>query len=47
VLADRSLLGHDVVWAAAGTPYSVFPMAPQTLVTQAGGTLVDVRERIA
>jgi prolyl-tRNA editing enzyme YbaK/EbsC (Cys-tRNA(Pro) deacylase) len=47
VLADRSLLGHDVVWAAAGTPYSVFPMAPEALVTQAGGTLVDVRERIA
>ncbi|MET9681790.1 YbaK/EbsC family protein [Streptomyces coeruleorubidus] len=44
VLADRSLLGHDVVWAAAGTPYTVFPMAPRDLVTHAGGTLVDVRE---
>ncbi|EFE68968.1 YbaK/EbsC family protein [Streptomyces viridosporus] len=45
VLADRSLLDHDVVWAAAGTPYSVFPMEPETLVSHAGGTLVDVRER--
>ncbi|MFJ1606849.1 YbaK/EbsC family protein [Streptomyces sp. NPDC088253] len=45
VLADRSLLGHDVVWAAAGTPYTVFPMDPRTLVAQAGGTLVDVREQ--
>ncbi|WP_445527184.1 YbaK/EbsC family protein [Streptomyces cyslabdanicus] len=45
VLADRSLLDHDVIWAAAGTPYSVFPMAPAALVAQAGGTLVDVRER--
>ncbi|WP_030899527.1 YbaK/EbsC family protein [Streptomyces sp. NRRL S-474] len=45
VLADRSLLAHDVVWAAAGTPYSVFPMAPEALVAHAGGTLVDVRER--
>ncbi|MGW2822212.1 YbaK/EbsC family protein [Streptomyces sp. NPDC001443] len=44
VLADRSLLAHDVVWAAAGTPYSVFPMEPKTLITQAGATLVDVRE---
>lgn len=45
VLADRSLLEHDVVWAAAGTPYSVFPMNPEDLVTHADGTLVDVRER--
>ncbi|MDK1348106.1 YbaK/EbsC family protein [Streptomyces sp. 378] len=45
VLADRSLLEHDVVWAAAGTPYTVFPMAPADLVTHAEGTLVDVRER--
>ncbi|MFJ8937072.1 YbaK/EbsC family protein [Streptomyces sp. NPDC102365] len=47
VLADRSLLDHDIVWAAAGTPYSVFPMAPRTLIDHAGGTLVDVREQTA
>jgi prolyl-tRNA editing enzyme YbaK/EbsC (Cys-tRNA(Pro) deacylase) len=47
VLADRSLLEHDVVWAAAGTPYTVFPMAPRDLVAHAGGTLVDVREHVA
>lgn len=45
VLADRSLLGHDVVWAAAGTPHTVFPMEPKALVAHAGGTLVDVREQ--
>jgi Cys-tRNA(Pro) deacylase len=44
VLADRSLLEHDVVWAAAGTPYTVFPMTPEDLVRYADGTLVDVRE---
>ncbi|WP_077799999.1 YbaK/EbsC family protein [Streptomyces sp. JHA26] len=44
VLADRSLLAHEVVWAAAGTPYSVFPMEPGKLVATAGATLVDVRE---
>ncbi|WP_425245459.1 YbaK/EbsC family protein [Streptomyces sp. NEAU-NA10] len=45
VLADRGLLAHDVVWAAAGTPHTVFPMAPKELVEHAGATLVDVRER--
>ncbi|MFH0521619.1 YbaK/EbsC family protein [Streptomyces sp. M41] len=45
VLADRSLLEHDVVWAAAGTPHTVFPMEPEALVAHAGGTLVDVREQ--
>ncbi|WP_395577213.1 YbaK/EbsC family protein [Streptomyces sp. BK79] len=45
VLADRSLLAHEVVWAAAGTPYAVFPMEPGQLVATAGATLVDVRER--
>ncbi|MCX4666642.1 YbaK/EbsC family protein [Streptomyces sp. NBC_01381] len=44
VLADRSLLSHDVVWAAAGTPYAVFPMAPKDLIAHANGTLADVRE---
>jgi len=47
VLADRSLLGHDVVWAAAGTPYTVFPMEPKTLIAHAGGVVVDVREQSA
>lgn len=45
VLADRSLLDHDLVWAAAGNPHAVFPMAPKDLVAHAGATLVDVRER--
>ncbi|MER8009241.1 YbaK/EbsC family protein [Streptomyces sp. SLBN-31] len=44
VLADRSLLAHEVVWAAAGTPYTVFPMEPKELIAHAGATLVDVRE---
>ncbi|MEU5401006.1 YbaK/EbsC family protein [Streptomyces sp. NPDC005963] len=47
VLADRALLNHDVVWAAAGTPHTVFALDPKTLVSQAGGELVDVRERTA
>ncbi|MGX1131255.1 prolyl-tRNA editing enzyme YbaK/EbsC (Cys-tRNA(Pro) deacylase) [Streptomyces glaucescens] len=47
VLADRGLLDHDVVWAAAGDPHAVFPMEPKSLVAHAGGTLVDVREQQA
>jgi prolyl-tRNA editing enzyme YbaK/EbsC (Cys-tRNA(Pro) deacylase) len=47
VLADRSLLAHDVVWAAAGNPHTVFPMAPKDLVEHADATLVDVREPTA
>ena len=45
VLADRSLLEHDLVWAAAGNPHAVFPMEPKELVAHAGATVVDVRER--
>ncbi|MGJ7417605.1 YbaK/EbsC family protein [Streptomyces cinereoruber] len=44
VLADRGILDHDVVWAAAGTPHTVFAIDPKSLVTHAGGALVDVRE---
>jgi prolyl-tRNA editing enzyme YbaK/EbsC (Cys-tRNA(Pro) deacylase) len=34
VLAALSLLEHDVVWAAAGTPYVVVPMDPKTLIAR-------------
>ncbi|MFI7341864.1 YbaK/EbsC family protein [Streptomyces sp. NPDC050085] len=44
VLADRSLLAHAEVWAAAGTPHAVFPMEPKELAAHAGAALVDVRD---
>ncbi|MEV7319332.1 YbaK/EbsC family protein [Streptomyces sp. NPDC093970] len=44
VLADRALLRHDVVWAAAGNPHAVFPITPAALVEHAGATVADVRE---
>ena len=47
VLADRRLLDHETVWAAAGDPHTVFPLDPKTLIAHAEGTLVDVRERSA
>ncbi|HEX9995283.1 MAG TPA: YbaK/EbsC family protein [Acidimicrobiales bacterium] len=36
---DEDLLHYDVVWAAAGTPRHVFPIAPGELVRAAGGTV--------
>ncbi|MFF7815752.1 YbaK/EbsC family protein [Streptomyces sp. NPDC007945] len=47
VLADEALLAHALVWAAAGTPHSVFALPPKELIAHAGATVVDVRERTA
>jgi prolyl-tRNA editing enzyme YbaK/EbsC (Cys-tRNA(Pro) deacylase) len=41
-LVDEDLLGYDEVWAAAGTPRSVFPLTPAQLVERSGGTVADV-----
>jgi prolyl-tRNA editing enzyme YbaK/EbsC (Cys-tRNA(Pro) deacylase) len=38
VLVDEALLGYDEVWAAAGTPDAVFPIAPEDLLRASGGT---------
>lgn len=43
-LVDRDLLDHDVVWAAAGTPDSVFPLSPALVVARSGGTVADVAD---
>lgn len=37
VLADESLLAHEHVWAAAGTPNAVFRMSSRELVRLMGG----------
>ncbi|NLU75786.1 YbaK/EbsC family protein [Streptomyces sp. HNM0575] len=47
VLADRGLLAHQEVWAAAGTPHTVFALAPGELIAHARGSLADVREQTA
>jgi prolyl-tRNA editing enzyme YbaK/EbsC (Cys-tRNA(Pro) deacylase) len=44
VLCDRDLLDHDEVWAAAGTPDTVFPVAPGELVRVSGAVVADVAE---
>jgi prolyl-tRNA editing enzyme YbaK/EbsC (Cys-tRNA(Pro) deacylase) len=37
-LVDEDLMAHDEVWAAAGTPRSVFPLTPAQLLERSGGT---------
>ena len=44
VLVDQDLLRFDEIWAAAGTPNSVFAVAPADLLRVAGGAVADVRE---
>ena len=44
VVIDRDLLAHERVWAAAGLPDAVFPIAPADLVRASGGTVVDLAE---
>lgn len=42
VFLDRSLTRFPLVWAAGGTPHTVFPIAPERLFAAAGGTVGDV-----
>ena len=44
-LVDEDLLDHPVVWGAAGTPRSVFPMEPRELARLTGGTVVRLAAR--
>ena len=41
---DRDLLGYDRLWAAAGSPYAVFPVSPQELVRITGGRVADIAQ---
>lgn len=41
---DETLTGFETVWAAAGTPEAVFPIAPDRLEALAGAAVVDVTE---
>jgi prolyl-tRNA editing enzyme YbaK/EbsC (Cys-tRNA(Pro) deacylase) len=41
-IIDEDLLAHDVVWAAAGAPNAVFPIAPQKLREATGARVARV-----
>jgi Cys-tRNA(Pro) deacylase len=44
VYADRDLLNYDLVWAAAGTPRTVFSIQPEKLVELSGAIVADIKE---
>ena len=41
---DRMLFGYETVWAAAGHPNSVFPVAPERLLVATGALAADLAE---
>jgi prolyl-tRNA editing enzyme YbaK/EbsC (Cys-tRNA(Pro) deacylase) len=45
MLCDQDLLGYEEVWAAAGTPHSVFPITPGELLRTTGAEPADFKER--
>ncbi|NMG76606.1 YbaK/EbsC family protein [Aromatoleum diolicum] len=44
VLLDKDLQRFETVWAAAGTPFSVFPLRPQQLQGLTGAEWADIRQ---
>lgn len=44
IILDEDLLTFDALWAAAGTPDSVFPIAPEDLVRATGARVADIAE---
>lgn len=43
IYIDADLMQYDEIWAAAGTPYAVFPIAPTALRDAIGATVADLR----
>jgi len=41
---DRDLLAYETVWAAAGTPDTVFAVAPGALAAACDATIADLKE---
>jgi prolyl-tRNA editing enzyme YbaK/EbsC (Cys-tRNA(Pro) deacylase) len=41
-VVDEDLMRYDEIWAAAGTPRSVFPLTPAQLLERSGGTIARV-----
>jgi prolyl-tRNA editing enzyme YbaK/EbsC (Cys-tRNA(Pro) deacylase) len=44
VFCDRDLTAHEEIWAAAGTPHTVFPITPGDLVRVSGAEVADLKE---
>jgi len=44
LLLDLDLRRFEIVWAAAGTPFAVFPVSPEQLRILTGAAWADVRQ---
>lgn len=44
LLMDATLLDHDVVWCAAGTPETAFPIDPNALLKATGARVEDLHQ---
>lgn len=45
-IIDEDLLKLDVIWAAAGTPNSVFKLTPTTLQEITKGKILDIKQKM-
>lgn len=43
IFIDEDLLRYTEIWAAAGTPYAVFKLAPRDLLSMTGGQVVPIK----
>ncbi len=43
VYVDSDFSQFDVIWAAAGTPFSVFAISPQDLINVTQGQVIDLK----
>lgn len=43
VYIDEDLTAYDQIWAAAGTPNTVFPITPQQLAALTDGSIADLK----
>lgn len=46
IYCDPDLLRFDAVWAAGGTPMTVFAIEPQALVKACAATVTDLKEAV-
>jgi Cys-tRNA(Pro) deacylase len=44
MFVDEDLLQFETVWAAAGTPFAVFAIGPEDLISGCGGTAVSLKK---
>ena len=44
IIIDQDLRQYAEIWAAAGTPFSVFKLTPDELIKMTGGAVCDVKQ---